>query len=104
MRQQVRQEELVLVALADGVTAHARVIHCALYIQDVTGMPPPPHLPRFCLCLSWSPLQTKPSSLRVARHLRRCTRVRFPPYFIFCIHQLLILLLCSSCESASPRQ
>ena len=41
----------MLVALADGVTAHARVIHCALYIQDVTGMPPAPHLPRLCLCL-----------------------------------------------------
>jgi len=99
MRQQVRQEELVLVALADGVKAHARVIHCALYIQDVTGMPPAPHLPRLCLCLC-----SKPSPLRVARLLRRCTRTRFPPYLILCIHQLLILLLCSSCESASPRQ
>ena len=102
MRQQVLQEELVLVALADGVTAHARVIHSALYIQDVTGMPPAPHLPRLCLCLC-----SKPSPLRVARLLRRCARAS-PRQAISAafdsLHQLLILLLCSSCESASPHQ
>ncbi len=91
MRQQVLQEELVLVALADGVTAHARVIHCALYIQDVTGMPPAAHLPRLCLCLflclflfELEPIANEPSPLRVARLLRRCTRMRFPPHLILC--------------------
>jgi hypothetical protein len=50
MRLQVTQEELVLVALAEGVPAHARVLDCVLYIADVTGMRPAAHLHRFCFC------------------------------------------------------
>jgi len=97
MRLQATQEELVLVALAEGVPAHARVFFdCVLYIADVTGMPARRTFASLLLLLlfvlCWSQLQTKPSCQRVPLQARIALTISAVFHFL---HQRLTLLMCS---------
>ena len=84
MRLQATQEELVLVALAEGVPAHARVFDCVLYIADVTGMRPEARF-CFCLCLFCVGANCKRNRRVSVCHCKPASPSPFPPYFIFCI-------------------